>query len=37
VTWLRRAEHDERISLGHICEYCTSVPVITFLLSGLLV
>jgi uncharacterized membrane protein len=27
----------ELISLGHICEYCTSVHVITFLLSGLVV
>jgi uncharacterized membrane protein len=27
----------ELISLGHICEYCTSVHVITFLLFGLLV
>jgi hypothetical protein len=27
----------ELVSLGHICEYCTSVHVITFLLFGLLV
>jgi uncharacterized membrane protein len=27
----------EVVSLGHICEYCTSVHVITFLLFGLLV
>ena len=27
----------ELISLGHICEYCTSVQVITFLPFGLLV
>jgi uncharacterized membrane protein len=27
----------ELVSLGHVCEYCTSVHVITFLLFGLLV
>jgi uncharacterized membrane protein len=27
----------EVVSLGHICEYCTSVHIITFLLFGLLV